>query len=602
MEYCQQIMDKTPVRLYEFGDFRLSVAEHALRQRGKLVLLQPKVFELLLALVENNGQEMRKTELMKRLWPDCYVADSNLTQSVFLLRKALGQAQVESPLIVTIPGRGYRFAGELKIQRSETVSEQSIRSMAVLPFRIIGNADVDNYLSLGLADALITKLSNLHEIAVRPTSAVLKFADLTLDPLGAGRELGVDSVLNGTLQQSDTRIRVTVQLARVHDGCLVWADMFEDDFVNIFALQDAISEHVGNALAVKLTGEERERVRKRYTDNHIAYRAYLKGRYYTNRWTQTSLSKAIESFQYAIQMDPHYALAYTGLSDANYVLSELYNHPREVMPRAKLAALKALDLDSTLAEAHTSLALVIGFYDWNWLEADREFRCAIDLNPSYAPAHVWHGRHLTTVGRFEEAITELKLGLQLDPLSPMINAELGRTLFLAGQFDSAITQLRETLELEPNFWTAHMFLGWAYEQHGHLPEATAILHRAAILDRNARTWASLAHACAISGKKAEAIKILQRLMGRSKKHYVSPYYIAGIYAALSSASETYTWLEKAYEDKSEWLVWLKVDPKFDSLRTDQHFQDLVQRVLGSAAVSHEGLPKHPSLLSSSKAP
>jgi len=584
-------MDQAPVQIYGFDDFSLNVTEHALRRNGKLIPLPPKVFDLLLILVQNNGREIRKQELMQLLWPESCVEESNLTQSVFLLRKSLGQSRAENPLILTIPGRGYRFTGRLKMEtsgprpgRPEIKTDPLVRSVAVLPFRMLGGVSEDSYLSLGLADALITKLSHVRQITVRPTSAILKFSDPAQDPLIAGRELGVDSVLNGTLQQDQNRIRVTVQLARVSDGYLLWAHKFEDDFGNIFRVQESISEQVGNALAVKLTREEREQIHKRYTDNHSAYQAYLRGRYQLSRWTQWGITKAIENFTLAISLDPHYALAYAGLSDAYYILSGLYRPPREVMPRAESAARKALEFDDSLAEAHTSLALVLGFYDWDWLGADREFGRALEINPAHAPAHLWYGRRLATAGRFDEALGELKLAQQLDPLSLAINAELGRTLFFAGRFDQAITQLRETLELEPNFWSAHMFLGWTYEQQGHYTEATAILHHASTLDKNARILASLGHLYAVSDKKREARKILRSLSELGKKQYVSPHYLAGIYVGLGEFDEAYSLLEKACEDRSEWLVWLNVDPKFNSFRADSRFQDIAQRILGPPGV------------------
>jgi DNA-binding winged helix-turn-helix (wHTH) protein/tetratricopeptide (TPR) repeat protein len=590
-------VDRALPEIYEFDCFCLNVAEHTLRRQGKLIPLPPKVFDLLLILIQNNGREILKQELMQLLWPDSHVEESNLTQSVFLLRKSLGQSRTQNPLVVTIPGRGYRFTGKLKVQspisRSglpQVKTDPIIRSVAVLPFRVVGSNSDDSYLSLGLADALITKLSHVRQITVRPTSAIVKFSDPAQDPLIAGRELGVDSILNGTLQQDHKRIRVTVQLARVSDGYLVWAHRFEDDFVNIFRVQESISEQVGNALAVKLTREERKQINKRYTDNHSAYQAYLRGRYQLSRWTQWGVTKAIENFTSAIDFDPNYALAYAGLSDAYYILSELYRPPREVMPRAKSAARKALEFDDSLAEAHTSLGLILGFYDWDWLGADREFGQAIDINPAHAPAHLWYGRRLATAGRFDEALAELKLAQQLDPLSSAINAELGRTLFFARRFDQAIAQLHETLELEPSFWTAHMFLGWIYEHQGHYTEATAILHRASTLDKNARTLASLGHVYAVSDKRSEAKKVLRLLNGLTKQQYVSPYYLAGIHVGLGELDEAYSLLERACEDRSEWLVWLNVDPKFDSLRADSRFQDIAQRILWSPGqgVSHIG--------------
>jgi DNA-binding winged helix-turn-helix (wHTH) protein/tetratricopeptide (TPR) repeat protein len=596
-------MNREQFQVYEFEGFTLNVAEHTLRKGAKTIPLPPKVFDLLSVLVQNSGREMRKNEIMQLLWPESVVEESNLSQSIFLLRKSLDQGGTLNPLIVTIPGRGYRFTGKVRSSQAEsrgpttqTELEPVIRSIAVLPFHIINAANEEHSLSLVIADALISKLSNFPQITVQLTSAILKFLDPSQDPLAAGRELGVDAILNGTLQHNQGRIRVTAQLARVSDGYLFWADKFEGDFIDIFSVQESISEHIGNALAVKLKAKERAERAKRYTDNHLAYHAYVKGQFLSNRWTRQDITKAINYFTSAIDLDPQYALAYAGLSDAHYKRSELYDPPHEAMSQAKLAAQRALQLDDSLAEARTCLALTLGFYDWDWHAADREFVRAIELNPHYAPAHLRRGGLLAAVGRFDESIAEMKGSQMLDPLGPVVNAEIGRVFYLARRFDLAISQLQETLELEPNFWYAQMFLGWAYEQQGHYAEATAILHHASTLDKNVRTMASLGHVYAVSGKKSEAKKILRLLSEHAKEHYVSPYEVAGIYAGLGELDHAYTLFEKACDDRSKWVVWLNVDPKFDNVRADSRFHNITHRVLGS----YRGLPGTPLRVSDSR--
>lgn len=368
-------MGQTPVYVYEFGDFRLDVGKHLLLRKGEPVPLPPKVFDLLLILVESQGQELKKDELIHRLWPDSFVEESNLTQSVFLLRKALGQSRGENRLVVTIPGRGYRFVEVVKPVGAEgfatsfgqarelmpAADSVAVRAIAVLPFKPLGAEAGDQYLGLGMADALINRLSHIQQIAVRPTDAVLKYTDPAQDPLAAGRELGVDALLNGRFQRAGEIIRVTVQLVRVGDGSLLWAEKFEEHVGNIFAVQDSISEQVGRALALKLSSEERKRLTRRETDSAEAYQAYLKGRYYSTKWTYSGWTKEIEYFSHAIEADPNYALAYTGLADAYYIVSNLYLPPHEAMPKVKAAAMKALALDDALAEAHSSLALVRAF-------------------------------------------------------------------------------------------------------------------------------------------------------------------------------------------------------------------------------------------------
>jgi DNA-binding winged helix-turn-helix (wHTH) protein/Tfp pilus assembly protein PilF len=584
-------MGSAPTQVYEFGDFRLDAVKRLLWRKGEPVSLPPKVFDLLLLLVESHGRELKKDELMRRLWPDCYVEESNLTQYVFLLRKALGQRRGENRLIVTIPGRGYRLVevvrqvgedgetiSELTREPNPTAGAAAVRSIAVLPFMPLVAGVEDKYLGLGMADAIINRLSHIQQIAVRPTDAILKYTDSAPDPIGAGRELDVDALLIGKFQRAGERIRVTVQLVNVRAVSLLWAEKFEEHFANIFAVQDSISEQVGQALTLRLSGEERQRLTRRETDSPEAYQSYLKGRYHSAKWTYSGWTKGIEHFSHATEVDPNYALAYAGLAEAFYIVSNLYLPPREAMPKAKAAALKALGLGETLAEAHTSLALVQAFYDWDWLAAEREFQRALELNPGYASAHRWYGRYLTTLARFDEAITELRRAQQLDPLSPSINAELGRPFLYTRQYSQAIAQLQETLELEPNFWPAHLFLGWAYEQQGQFTEAIAILSHASALDDNPRTLSSLGHAYAAAGQKDQAQKVLDELVAQSQQRYVSPYYIAAIYTGLGEKDLAFTWLEQAYQDQSEWLVWLKVDPRVDGLRPDSRFANLLRRV------------------------
>ncbi len=579
-------------RLYEFSDFRLDALKRVLLREEVPVPLPPKVFDLLLILVESNNQELRKSDLMDRLWPDSYVEESNLTQSIFLLRRALGQRHGENRFIVTIPGRGYRFVEEVRrigaekpdSDSSEVLNHQPTetlptpKSIAVLPFRLLGTATEEIYLGLGMADALINRLSHLKQIVVRPTSAIVNYTDPGLDPLVTGRELGVDSLLTGQIQRVSEGIRVTVQLVRIRDGSVVWAEKFDEHFTGIFAVQDSISEQVAAALALKLSGEEQMRVTRHRTEHPEAYQAYLKGRYYSTKWTESGWRKGIQYFHQAIEADPDYAPAYAGLAEAYYIVSNLYLPPREAIPKAKDAAMKALAVDDSLAEAHTSMALVRAFYDWDWVEAEKEFRRAIEMTANNASARLWFGRYLATMGRFEESIAELNQAQQLDPLSPSVNAELSRTFLYSRQYDRAIAQLQETLDLDPDFWPAHLFLGWAYEQKGLFTEAIAILRNASTLDGNPRTLASLGHAYAVAGQKGLAQKVLRDLIELSNVGYVSPYYIAGIHLGLREKDLTFTWLEKAYEDRSEWLVWLKVDPRFDSLRQDPRLADLLRRV------------------------
>ncbi len=452
-------------------------------------------------------------------------------------------------------------------------------SIAVLPFKPLGMTASDDYLGLGMADALITKLSNIRQITVRPTSAVLKFAgEGKTDPVAAGRELNVDSVLEGSIQRAGDRVRVTVQLVSVRESRPLWAHSFDEQLTDIFTVQDSISAQVAQALTLKLTGEEQRLLAKRDTRNVEAYQAYLRGRYFWNKRNEESLNKSIVYFNEAIDRDPAYALAYAGLADAHSVIG-FYQFgklpPQESFQKAKAAALKALEFDDSLAEAHASLALAVGDVDQDDAAAEREFKRAIELNPNYATAHHWYSDFLALTGRHTEAMNEIKRALELDPLSLVINATLGERLYQARQYDEAIAHLRKTLEMDPNFGPAHYLLGLALEQKRLYEEAIAELSKARTLSGN-NPWmvSALGHTLALSGRKADAQKILGELRELSKARHVTPYDFAVVYQGLGQSEQAVEWLQKLPKDKIRRA--LKDDPRMDALQQDTRLQKLYQ--------------------------
>ncbi len=577
-------MSKPARHFYQFGPFRLDAAERLLLREGEPVLLTPKVFDTLLVLVQNSGRLLGKDELMQTVWPDAIVEESNLSQNIFTLRKALGESPTKPKYIETIPRRGYRFIASVREVRYEgaDLTGVAVRSIAVLPFKPLGAKNGDEYLGLGLADALITRLSNIGQIVVRPTSSVRKYTGLEQDPVAVGRALRVESVLDGSLRRSGERIRVTVQLVSVRDGVPLWADRFDEKFTDIFVVEDSISERVAAALMLKLTGEDKKRLTKRYTENIEAFQLYLKGRYYWNKRTGQGLKKGIEYFQQAIEKDPTYALAYAGLADC-YNLLSLYGvfPPKETMPRAKAAAMRALEIDNTLAEAHTSLAYAKLYYDWDWAGAKREFLRALELNPNYATAHHWYHEYLTAMGWFEESHAEILQAQELDPLSLIISTDVGWGLYYARRYDQAIEQLRKTIEMDPTFAVAHFILGLCYGQKGLFKESAAEIQKAiAILGDNPLALAVgvLGHAYAVSGKKDRALKVFEQLKDLSKRCYVPAYSLAIIYTGLGQKDQALKWLRKAYEERYDRLIYLKVEPMFDSLRSDPRFKDLLRRI------------------------
>jgi DNA-binding winged helix-turn-helix (wHTH) protein/TolB-like protein/Tfp pilus assembly protein PilF len=642
-------------RYYQFDLFRIDADKRVLLREGEVVPLKPKAFDTLLALVQHHGEVLEKDGLMEMLWPDSDVEESNLPLHISALRKALGESPNERRYIVTVPGRGYRFAAEVEefddegqdliverytkstllVHDSESSSDEAGRplsepriitnrsrlilaslivlavstilalglwrmfsnktedqnrlegqsfrkayeSLAVLPFRHLG-AEGDEYLGLGIADSLITRLSNLPEVKVRPTSAVLKYSDGSKAAAEAGRELGVEAVLEGSIRRSGESVRVTVQLVRVEDGSPLWAEKFDQRFTDIFKIEDSISGRVAERLVQKLTGEQRELLARHYTADIEAYQLYLKGKYFTYQRRLESIQKGIGYFQKAITIDQNYALAYAGLSQAYLLLPITSDAPsREILPAAKEAVTKALEIDERLVEAHVSLAGIKYWIEWDWQGSEKECRRAIELNPNHPGAHFRYAHLLSTVGRHPEAIAEARRALEIDPVSPLTNLFLGQFLYQARQYDPAIEPLQNALELAPNDWLARLNLGKVYVQQKKYAEAIEEFQKArGFSGSNTETIAVMGHALAVSGKRGEAQKVLDELKNMSKQRYVPPYNIAIVYVGLGEKEQAHAWLEKAYEDRDVRLVFLKVEPKWDALRADERFMDLIGRM------------------------
>jgi DNA-binding winged helix-turn-helix (wHTH) protein/TolB-like protein/Tfp pilus assembly protein PilF len=451
------------------------------------------------------------------------------------------------------------------------------RTIAVLPFNPISVEGHDEYLELGMADALITKLSNIQQIVVRPTSAVRQYSNPDWDPVAAGRDLKVESVLEGSVEKIGDRVRVSVRLIDVRDGKPLWGYECKDRCSDVFELQDSISERIAGALALALTGDEKRLLVKRYTDNAEAYGLYLRGRYFWNKRTREGLQKAIEYFRQAIDVDAGYALAYAGLADCYNVLGSLdWIAPKEGFAKVQEAATKALELDDTLAEAHNSLAWV-RFDLWDWAGAESEFKRALDLNPNYAAAHQWYAEYLTAMGRFDEAIAEIRRAQQLEPESLIINTIAAQTYYYARQYDQAIEQCHGTLELDPNFEFAYTYLGYAYIQKRMYEEAIAAFKKAKQWDGTPRMIAMIGLTYATSGDRENARRALHELVARSKQSYIGRYGIAEINASLGNRDEALAWLEKEYPEHAN-LSFLKVEPCLDNLREDPRFRDLLQRM------------------------
>ncbi|HYP53013.1 MAG TPA: tetratricopeptide repeat protein, partial [Pyrinomonadaceae bacterium] len=407
----------------------------------------------------------------------------------------------------------------------------------------------------------------------------LKYTDPDRNPLAAGRELGVDTVLDGYVQRDGDRLRVTVQLVRLRDGATLWAEKFDEKFTDVFAVQDSISERVAEALTVKLTAEEQRLLTKRYTENSEAFQAYIRGRYFWNKRTADGLKKGIEFAQQAIAIDPTYALAYVGLADSyNLLPGHAGLPPADYFPKAKAAALRALEIDPTLAEAYASLGFVSYRFDWDWQTSEQHFRRAVELKPNYPTAHHWYGESLAATGRFDESIAALERAQSLDPLSLPINADLGQTLYFARRYDESARHLLKALEMDENFIRACVIAGAVFTQQGRHAAAVEVLRRAVSLsDGHPLTVSSIAYAEAAAGRADEARRLLEDLRRLAAERYVSHYNQAVVHAGLDEREAALDMLEQAFEHHDVWLVWLKVNPRFDNLRAEPRFTELVRR-------------------------
>ena len=455
------------------------------------------------------------------------------------------------------------------------VSDEQIKTIAVLPFKSLATENRNEALELGMADTLIAKLGG-EEIIVRPLGSVSRYANLNQNSLNAGRELGVETVLDGTIQTADNRIRITAQLFRVSDGKQLWTGQFDEKFTDIFAVQNSISERVATALKIRLGNKGK----KHQTENVEAYQLYMKGRYYLIKASKPDPEQSVSYFQQAIELDPNYTLAYAGLADAyrgRVVGGEMPS--AEVMPKAKAAALKAIELDDTLAETHANLGHIYFWYEWDWNAAEKQHQRARELDPNSADAHQFYAHLLSNTGRHAEALAEIKRARELDPLNLRINALEGLFLLHAGQIDEAIARLQKTLELDPNYRLANMFAARAYIEKGMFAEAIAATRKARELSVvSSEPIAYGTYALAKSGKITEAQTALDELLKSSNERYVPPYNIALIYNALGDSNKALDYLEKSFAEKDVRMVWLKVEPKWNNLRTEPRFIELMKKM------------------------
>jgi TolB-like protein/DNA-binding winged helix-turn-helix (wHTH) protein/Flp pilus assembly protein TadD len=626
-----------------FGVFEVDLRAGELRKHGLRVRLQEQPFQILAILLERAGQVVTRDELQKKLWSaNTFVDfDHGLNKAVNKIRDALGDSAESPRFVETVARRGYRFLAEVKTAGPAPVRSQelapppltavetgdraefvgtpatpqrrlpplasklvalvllaviaafaawklqsrnrpasAIRSLAVLPLESLSNDASQDYFADGMTDELISDLGQISALRVISRTSVMAYKHARKPLPQIARELNVDAVVEGTVLRSDGQVRITAQLIDANADKHLWSQSYEGELKDTLALQNQVARAIADQIRINLNPQEQTALKIAKVVNPEAYESYLKGRYFWNKRTPDTLKVALAYFNQAIDEDPNYAQAYSGLADTYALLGDwqyAVMTPKEALPKAKAAAIKALELDSTLSEAHNSLAFCFDAFDWDLESAGKEFQRSIELNPGYATAHHWYAWHLSLLGRYEEAIEEMRKAKNLDPLSLIINADLAELLVIAHFYDESMIQSRKTIEMDPNFALAHNQLAQAYLQKHMNAEAIAELQKAVDLSGGSPTIiANLARAYAASGKTSEAVKLLGDLKNHPNRGYSDASEVAVVYAALGDKDQAMHWLEIGYEERFNPGVLLR--PGFDPLRSDPRFQDLVHRI------------------------
>jgi TolB-like protein/DNA-binding winged helix-turn-helix (wHTH) protein/Flp pilus assembly protein TadD len=608
----------------QFGPFELDLRSGDLKRNGRRERLQGQPSQLLVVLVSRRGELVTREELRLQLWPgDTFVDfDHGLNNAVNRIREVLGDSASSPLYIETVPRRGYRFLAEVKLpeqtrvvtsvaalaedlsaptqgsqrglrrwlwilgvvgvllavgfgfimRRQFTPATPNVKSLAVLPFVNFSGDPSQEYFADGMTEALIADLSRIRALKVVSRTSVMRYKGAKTPVPEIARELGVDVVIEGSVVREGGKVRVTAQLINGATDRHLWAENFQGEASGVLKLQSDIAQAISDRIQIVVTPAERSRLANAKTIDPKAYDAYLTGRYYWNRWDR-ALDKAIASFQRATELDPTYAPAFANLALAYSTLG-FYERPRDVFPKAKAAALKALELDPELAEAHAAAGDISLSFDWDMQAADREWRRAIELDPNSVEAHRLAAYCMITAGRFDEALAEEKRALELDPFSANVVSEMGLAYLTARQYPEAIAQYHRALELEPNHGIAQHQLGWVYTLRGMYPQAYA---------EYAKTGKTCCHAFlgylyAVSGRRDDAVRVLNGLLQAEKKQYVDAYEIAVVYTGLGDKDRAFQWLNKAFEERSTFLNHLQADPFFDSLRDDHRFAELSSRI------------------------
>ncbi len=619
-------------RLYEFGPFQLDPEERRLLEQGNNVPLTPKAFQTLLVLVENQGRVLEKDELLKKVWPDTFVEEATLAQNIFTLRKHLHDDRTESVYIETIPKRGYRFAAPVRFlelppkgqgvaggpeagvagvgraprsrrqwvwittvatlllavagsvyfaqRRSPPVSNRAM--LVVLPVQNLTGDTSRDYVSDGLTEEIIAQLGSLNaaELGVIARTSSMAYKNRSKTARQIGQELHADYMLECSLREGPGETRFTAQLIRTSDETHLWAQSFERPRSDLLALQRELARIVADEIRIRITPQEQARLTTPASVNPDAYDAYVQGKFHWNERSANEMRAAVSFYQQAINQDPAFAPAYVGLADSYSMLATMREAaPNEAMPKAKDALLKALALDGSLADAHTSLGWILEVFDWNWAGSEAELKRGIELNPNSATAHHRYAIHLAAMGRMDHALAEMHAAQQLDPLAPVILTSTGWVLLRGRQPDAAMRACRKALDLDPKFVRGHLCLGEALEQKGDLDRAAHEFLQGKLLAGDTQeVLDSLKDAEEKSGYLGYFRTRMAQLVAKSKTSYVSPYDIADTYIRLGDKEQALHWLNVAYEEHAPYLANLQIEPRLDGLRSDPRFKKLVEQV------------------------
>lgn len=563
--------------VYDFDRFTLEVREKRLFSAGEEVDLSFDDVSLLLALVERRPRVVSRDSLLKLLSQDPNEPpdDNLLAKHVQIVREALGDSARRPRFIKTVYGRGYQFIAEV-IERGKA------RSIAILPFITLGVVGEGNYLGLGIADAVATRLTKLQELRVVPPNLVLSPTQAARDSYSLAEEMGVEWLLTGSIRKWNDRLRVIAQLAVVKSRRQIWSQKFDGRPVEVFDIEDMIAEQVAQQMELLLSDEDKRLLAQRVTENSDAYEDYLMGRMYWYQRELKALRKGLDCFERAVRKDPGFTLAYVGIANSYIILGSFGSEeipPKEAMPRAEEAARRALTLDNNSAEAYASIASVEALFHWRWSRAEEAFRRSLSLNPRQFMTRCWYAQCLTAAGQFERALLEVNQARKIKPTSLIVNATASRLLYHAGRYDEAVEQARKTVNMEKNFFLAHTFLALSYKAKGEFSLAIEELEIANRLSEdNPATLGELGHTYACSGEHERANSILRDLLSLRQQRYVSPYTIAKIYLGLRQFDATFDYLEEAYACRTAWLIFLTSDPIFETVKSDRRFADLIRRI------------------------